>query len=88
VLAHVETARDGCTVRNPYGEVKGISRAWGKISTGIKNKLSQKRLVERRIINHELKFSTISAKREEFLSIFSTLTILFFIIKLSFNSFF
>src|SRR4030042_4515550 len=69
-LAHVETTRDGYTVRNPYGEVKGVSRARGKIFTGIKNKLSQKRLVEKGIINHSIKFSILLGKRKGFPSIF------------------
>jgi hypothetical protein len=63
-LARVETTRDGYIVRNPYGEVKGVSRAWGKIFTGIKNKLSQKRLVEKGIINHSIKFSILLGRRK------------------------
>jgi hypothetical protein len=52
VLSHVETTRDSDTARHPYGEVKGVSRARGKIITGIEDELSQKRLVEKGIINH------------------------------------
>jgi len=70
VLAHVETTRDGYTVRNPYGEVKAVSRAWGKIFAGIKNKLSQKRLVEKVIINHGIKFSILLGRRKGSPSIF------------------
>jgi hypothetical protein len=69
VFAHVKTASDGYTARDPYGEVKGIPRAWGKIFAGIKDKFLQKRLVEKRIINHKVKFSTISEKREGLLSV-------------------
>ena len=64
VLAHVKATRDGYAVRDPYGEVEGISRAWGEILTGIKDKLPQERLVEGRIINHTLQFSTIWPQRE------------------------
>jgi hypothetical protein len=70
VLAHVETTKDGYTVRNPYGEVKGVPRAWGEIFTGIKNKLSQKRLVEKGIINHGIKFSILLRRRKGSPSIF------------------
>jgi hypothetical protein len=70
VLAHVKTTRDGDTVRNPYGEVKAISMAWGKIFTGIKNKLSEKRLVEEGIINHNFKFSILLGRRKGSPSIF------------------
>jgi hypothetical protein len=70
VLAQVETARDGDTVRHPYEEVKGVSRAWGKIITGIEYELSQKRLVEKGIINHNLKFSMLSERRKGSPSIF------------------
>ena len=70
VLARIKTTRDGNAVSNPNRMVKGISGARGKIFTGIKNKLSQKRLVEGRIIDHAFQFSTISGKREGRLSIF------------------
>jgi hypothetical protein len=82
VLAHVETTRDGYTVRDPYRKVKSVSVAWGKIFTGIKNELPQKRLVEKGIINHNYKFSILSARGKDFFLIFSTLTILLSIIKL------
>ncbi|HVP78389.1 MAG TPA: hypothetical protein VMV04_10870, partial [Thermodesulfobacteriota bacterium] len=49
--------------------VKGISGAWGVIFAGIKDKLSQKRLVEGGIIDHRLKFITIWRQRKEFRSI-------------------
>jgi hypothetical protein len=64
MMSHVKPTRDGNAVRNRYGEVKGISRAWGEIFTGVENKLQQKRLVEGRIINHESKFSTLLGRRE------------------------
>jgi hypothetical protein len=54
VLAHVETTRDRDTVRHRYREVKGVSRAWGKILTGIENELPEKRLIKERIINHKI----------------------------------
>jgi hypothetical protein len=54
VLARVKTTRDGNAVGDPYGMVESISGARGEIFTGIKNKLSQQRLVERGIINHTL----------------------------------
>jgi hypothetical protein len=54
VLAHVETARDSYAIRNPYGKIKGISRAWSKIFARIKNKLPQIRLVKQGIINHSV----------------------------------
>jgi hypothetical protein len=70
VLAHVETTGEGDTFRHPYEEVKGVSRARGKIFTGIKNKLSQKRLVEKGIINHNIKFSILLGWRKGSPSIF------------------
>jgi hypothetical protein len=59
VVAHVKTTRDGYPVRDPYGKVEGISRAWGEILTGVKDKLPQKRLIKGSIINHKFKFSTV-----------------------------
>jgi hypothetical protein len=38
-MPHVKAARDGNTVPNPYGEVKGIFRAGSEILARIKNKL-------------------------------------------------
>jgi len=70
VLSHVETTRDGDTARHPYGEVKGVSRARGKIITGIEDELSQKRLVEKGIINHKIEFSILSGWRKGSPSIF------------------
>jgi hypothetical protein len=68
-LTHVKATSDGDTARDPYGEVKGIPRAWGKIFTGIKDKLPQKRLIEGRIVNHVSQFSTFLGKREGLLSV-------------------
>jgi hypothetical protein len=70
VLAHVKTTRDGNAVSHPNKKVKSISRARGEIFTGIKNKLSQKRLVERRIISHNFIFSILLGRRKGTPSIF------------------
>jgi hypothetical protein len=81
-MTRVKAARDGNAVPHHYGEIEGISRAWGKILPGVKNKLQQEGLVEGGIINHNPKFSTLLGRRKGSPSIFTALTILLSTIKL------
>jgi hypothetical protein len=81
-MARVKAARDGIVVSHRHREIETILRARGRIPSGIKNELEQEWLIERGIINHKLKFSTISVRRKDSFFFLSILTSLFFMIKL------
>jgi hypothetical protein len=54
-MPHVETAKDGSTLPDLYGEVKAILGARGEILAGIKNESQYGGVVDQRIINHQFK---------------------------------
>jgi hypothetical protein len=64
VMPHVETAKDGSTLPDLYGEVKAILGARAEILAGIKNESQYRGVIDQRIISHQFKFSIKRKNRE------------------------